>query len=280
MPSCGWCRARAAGRPALCHRGAAANGTDDLLHREAVPASADGERIFNHLGVYAFLEIALVARESVVVINDDVPFDVAAMFGCAALTGIGALPNTAGLLPGQSIIVFGLGAVDLMAGMAAAKVAGTTVIAIDPLPEKQELVLLCGADVAGSPDQDAAAVADHAGDGVDVTTEAVGSAPVVEACLGMLARGGAVVSIGLPNPEQRLTVQALQFAGIGVRLVGSYMGDSVPARDLAACLQLWRNCRLPVELLHTDTRPIAERNEGVDALVDGREVRRLFLIGE
>ncbi|MBC7442148.1 MAG: alcohol dehydrogenase catalytic domain-containing protein [Ramlibacter sp.] len=279
VPSCGQCRACVAGRPALCHRGAEANASGDLLHGEAVLASAGGERINHHLGVSAFSEYALVARESIVVIDDDVPFDIAAMFGCAALTGIGAVLNTARLLPGQSIIVFGLGAVGLMAVMAAAQVAGTTVIAIDPLAEKQALALKCGATVAGSPDQAAALVAEHTGDGVDVAIEAVGSARVMEACLGLLTRGGALVSVGLPNPEQQLTVQALQFAGTGIRLLGSYMGDSVPARDIAAYLQLWRDGRLPVELLHTDTRPIAELNEGLDALADGRVVRRLFLMG-
>ncbi|TFC13068.1 alcohol dehydrogenase [Cryobacterium algoritolerans] len=276
VPSCGECRACAAGRPALCHRGAEANGTGDLLHGTAALTSPNGERINHHLGVSAFSEFALVARESVVVIDDDVPFDVAAMFGCAALTGIGAVLNTARLAPGQSIIVFGLGAVGLMAVMAAAQVSGTTVIAIDPLPEKQRLALKCGADIAGPPEQAVALVAEHAGDGVDVAIEAVGSARVMEACLGLLTRGGALVSVGLPNPEQQLTVQALQFAGTGVRLLGSYMGDSVPTRDIAAYLQLWRDGKLPVELLHTDTRPIAELNEGLDALADGRVVRRLF----
>jgi Zn-dependent alcohol dehydrogenase len=278
VPSCGDCRACAAGRPALCHRGAAANGTGDLLHGEAVLTSSAGERINHHLGVSAFSDFALVARESVIVIDDDVPFDVAAMFGCAALTGIGAVLNTARLAPGQSVIVFGLGAVGLMAVMAAAQVSGTTVIAIDPLPDKQELALRCGADVVGSPDQAAGLVAEHAGDGVDVAIEAVGSARVMEACLGLLTRGGALVSVGLPHPEQMLTVPAVQFAGTGVRLLGSYMGDSVPTRDIPAYLQLWRDGRLPVELLHTDTRPISELNEGLDALADGQVVRRLFVM--
>lgn len=84
--------------------------------------------------------------------------------------------------------------------------------------------------------------------------------------------------MGLPHPDQQLNVQALQFAGRGIRLLGSYMGgDSVPARDIPAYLQLWRDGKLPLELLHTDTKPLAEINEGLDALADGRVVRRLFV---
>ena len=279
VPSCGDCRACDSGRPALCHRGAASNASGDLLHGDALLRTPAGDRLNHHLGVSAFSEYAVVARESVVVIDDDVPFDVAAMFGCAALTGIGAVLNTARLGEGESVIVFGLGAVGLMAVMAAAQVAGATVIAIDPLPDKQALALLCGAHAAGTPDQAAALVAEHAGDGVDVAIEAVGSSRVMEACLGLLTRGGALVSVGLPHPDQTITVQALQFAGVGKRLLGSYMGDSVPARDIPLYLRMWRDGVLPVELLHTDTRPLAEINEGLDALAEGRVVRRLFSTG-
>lgn len=279
VPSCGDCRSCNNGRPALCHRGAVANAAGDLLHGDAVLRTNAGDRLNHHLGVSAFSEFAVVARESVVVVDADVPFDVAAMFGCAALTGIGAVLNTAQLGEGESVIVFGLGAVGLMAVMAAAQVPGTTVIAIDPLPEKQALALRCGADIAGTPGEAAALVAEHAGDGVDVAIEAVGSARVMEACLGLLTRGGALVSVGLPHPDQTITVQALQFAGVGKRLLGSYMGDSVPARDIPLYLGMWRDGKLPVELLHTDTRPLADINEGLDALAEGRVVRRLFAMG-
>lgn len=279
VPSCGSCKACASGRPALCHRGAEANGSGDLLHGEALLRSQSGERINHHLGVSAFSEYAVVARESVVVIDNDVPFDVAAMFGCAALTGIGAVIHSAKVTEGQAVIVFGMGAVGLAAVMAAVQIPGTTVIAIDPLPEKQALALRCGAHFAGSPAEAAGLVKQHSEFGADVAIEAVGSANVMEACLALLDRGGALVSVGLPHPDQKLNVQALQFAGTGKRLIGSYMGDADPARDIPAYIQMWRDGRLPVELLHTDTRPLAEINEGLDALADGLVVRRLFTFG-
>lgn len=278
VPACGTCRACTAGRPALCYRGAEANGSGDLLHGPAVLRTTEGLRLNHHLGVSAFAEYAVVARESVVVIDDDIPFDVAAMFGCAALTGIGAVLNTAAVQEGQSVVVFGLGAVGLMSVMAAAQITGTTVIAIDPLPSKQELGLRCGAHVAGSPEEAAALVAQRTDGGADVVIEAVGSARVLEAGLHLLARGGALVSVGLPHPEQEITTQALQFAGLGRRLLGSYMGDAVPERDIPAYLELWRQGVLPVELLHTDTRPLENLNESLDALAEGRVVRRIFTV--
>ncbi|HWU59694.1 MAG TPA: alcohol dehydrogenase catalytic domain-containing protein [Microbacteriaceae bacterium] len=276
VPSCGTCRACTAGRPALCHRAAAVNNSGDLLHGEALLKTADGERINHHLGVSAFADFAVVARESAVVIDDDIPDAVAAMFGCAVLTGAGAVRNTAALQPGQSVVVFGLGAVGLSAVMAARLAEASAVIAIDPIATKHELALECGASAVGRPEDAARLVAEAAGDGVDVAIEAVGSAGVIASCLELVTRGGAVVCVGLPHPSAQLTVPALQFAGAGKRLLGSYMGDAVPARDIPLYLEYWRQGRLPVELLHTDTRPLAEINEGLDDLAAGRVVRRLF----
>ncbi|MDQ6740055.1 MAG: alcohol dehydrogenase catalytic domain-containing protein [Actinomycetota bacterium] len=276
VPSCGSCRACTAGRPALCHRAAVVNGSGDLLHGEALLKTAGGERINHHLGVSAFADYAVVARESAVVIDDDVPDAVAAMFGCAVLTGAGAVRNTAAVQPGQSVVIFGLGAVGLSAVMAATLAEASAVIAIDPNAAKHQLALDCGASTVGTPDDAARLVAEAAGDGVDVAIEAVGSAAVLVSCLDLITRGGAVVSVGLPHPSAKLVVPALQFAGAGKRLLGSYMGDAVPGRDIPLYLGYWREGKLPVELLHSDTRPLAEINEGLDDLAAGRVVRRLF----
>ena len=132
VPSCGNCRACKAGRPALCHRAAEVNGSGDLLHGEALLRTPSGERINHHLGVSAFADYAVVARESVVVIDDDVPDTVAAMFGCAVLTGMGAVLNTAAVDAGQSVAVFGLGAVGPLRRHGGVPRRGSAVIAIDP----------------------------------------------------------------------------------------------------------------------------------------------------
>ncbi|NMR28716.1 zinc-dependent alcohol dehydrogenase family protein [Crystallibacter degradans] len=276
VPSCGSCRACSAGRPALCHRAAETNGSGDLLHGEALLKTAEGKRINHHLGVSAFADYAVVARESVVVINDDVPDTVAAMFGCAVLTGMGAVLNTAAVQAGQSVAVFGLGAVGLSAVMAASLAGASDVIAIDPNPGKHQLALDCGATAVGTPEDAGRLIAAATGDGVDVVVEAVGSAKVIASCLEHVTRGGAVVSVGLPHPSAELTVPALQFAGAGKRLLGSYMGDAVPERDIPRYLEHWRAGKLPVELLYTDTKPLREINEGLDALASGQVVRRLF----
>ena len=109
-----------------------------------------------------------------VVIGDDVPDTVAAMFGCAVLTGMGAVLNTAAVAAGQSVAVFGLGAVGLSSVMAAALAGASAVIAIDPNKGKHQLAFECGATAVGTPDDAARLVAEATGDGVDVAVEAVG----------------------------------------------------------------------------------------------------------
>jgi Zn-dependent alcohol dehydrogenase len=276
VPSCGRCRTCRAGRPALCSQAAAANGTGDLLHGKALLRGVDGERINHHLGVSAFADRAVVARESLVPIPADIPDEVAAMFGCAVLTGAGAVTNTTQVTAGQSVAVFGLGAVGLAAVMGAALVEAGPIVAIDPIEAKRELALKAGATHAVAPEGLKHLLAELGLAGVDIAVEAVGSARVIEAALGVIERGGAVVTVGLPHPEQTLTVSALQFAGEGKRLLGSYMGDAVPARDIPRFLEDWRAGRLPIELLHTDTRTLEDLNESLDALHSGEVVRRLF----
>lgn len=112
MPSCGHCNPCAGGRPALCEPGAAANGRGELLSG-ARRIFREGEPVNHHLGCSAFAERAVVSRRSLVKIDPDLSFEEAALFGCAVLTGVGGVVNTAGVKAGQSVVVIGLGGVGL-----------------------------------------------------------------------------------------------------------------------------------------------------------------------
>ena len=114
VPSCGHCAPCAEGRPALCEPGAAANGAGTLLSG-ARRLTARGEVVNHHLGCSVFAEYATVSRRSVVKIDPTVPLDEAALFGCAVLTGVGAVVNTAQVRAGASVAVIGLGGVGLAA---------------------------------------------------------------------------------------------------------------------------------------------------------------------
>ncbi|KAK1183943.1 zinc-binding dehydrogenase [Streptomyces sp. NBS 14/10] len=276
VPSCGFCADCAAGRPALCAQAAAANGSGALLHGPSLLTDASGTPVHHQLGVSAFSEHAVLAQESVVPIPRDIPFTVASMFGCAVLTGAGAVINTASLRPGQSTVVYGLGGVGLAAVLGARAAGAYPVIAVDPVPEKRELALQLGATHAYDADEAVEAIHDLTSGGAELAVEAVGSPEVMAECLTAVARGGTAVSVGLPAPDRVLEVPALTFAGEGKSLLGSYMGDAVPRRDIPRFLDLWRAGRLPVERMHTGTLPLTGINTAMEELASGRAIRQVI----
>jgi alcohol dehydrogenase len=265
VPSCGACPECAGGRPALCRRGAASNTAGELLRGGR--RWSDG--VAHHLGVSAFAEHVVVDRASAVVVDRDVPFDVAALLGCAMVTGVGAVQRTGAVRPGQSVGVWGLGGVGMAAVMGAAIAGAHPVIAVDPVESKRRLALELGATQALDPSE--------LGDlRVDLAVECVGSAPVLQAAWGATARGGRTISVGLPAPTAMVSIPVVQLVGEARTLAGSYLGDTAPQRDIPIMVDLWRAGRLPVERLVDGHCGLDGLPEALDALADGALLRRVI----
>ena len=269
VPSCGLCADCAGGEPILCERAAAANRAGELLGGGR--RLQDGAGVVNHhLGVSAFSERIVVARASAVVVDPAVPLEIAALFGCAVVTGAGAVLNTAGTRPGDSVAVFGLGGVGLAAVMGAALAGAHPIVAVDPVAHKRELALELGATEALHPDDVGELVVRHA-------FEAAGHPAVLEAAYRATARGGTTVGIGLPHPSRELTLNALSLVAESRTLKGSYLGSAVPQRDIPLLVSLWRAGRLPVEKLRAGTIGLDGLNGALDALADGEVVRQIVV---
>jgi len=268
VPSCGSCAHCDGGTPALCERGAAANGVGTLL-RGGRRLRRDGAEVHHHLGVSAFSEFAVVDRASVVALPEDVPLPIGALFGCALLTGVGAVHNTVSVRPGDSVAVFGLGGVGLASVLGAAAAGAYPLIAVDPVATKRELALELGATHAVDP-------ADPLPQPVRYAIEAVGSTAVLAAAIAATRRGGTAVAVGLPHPSAELRIPALPIVAEAKTIAGSYMGSAVPRRDVPRLVALWRAGKLPVERLHTGTFPLDEINEAMDRLAEGTAVRQVI----
>jgi len=277
MPSCGHCAPCAEGRPALCEPGAAANGRGELLtgaHR----IQAEGETLNHHLGCSAFAERAVVSRRSLIRIDPALPFDQAALFGCAVLTGVGAVVNTAGVRPGQSVVVVGLGGVGLASVLGALACGASPVVAVDLSEDKLALARTLGpvhtvnAADANAVDQ----VRTLTRGGAEVAIEMAGSARALEAAWKMTRRGGTTVTAGLPPPDATLPVNIVGLVGEERTLKGSYIGTCVPSRDLPRYVALFREGRLPVDRLMSGTLTLDQINAGFDRLAEG-SVARLVL---
>jgi alcohol dehydrogenase len=278
VPSCGHCPPCAEGRPALCEPGAAANGAGTLLSGER-RLHRNGQDVHHHLGCSAFAEYATVSRRSLVKIDKELPLDEAALFGCAVLTGVGAVINTAKVSAGSSVAVIGLGGVGLSSLLGAIAVGARRVIAIDLSDDKLGLARQLGATDtfnASSPnavDEIKAAT----GGGVEFAFEMAGSVRAMDLAYRITRRGGTTVTAGLPPPNHTFALPQVNLVAEERTVKGSYIGTCVPTRDLPRYIELYRRGKLPVDRLMSRRMKLDEINLGFDRLYDGKAVRQVVV---
>ncbi|MBX3648446.1 MAG: zinc-dependent alcohol dehydrogenase family protein [Rhodocyclaceae bacterium] len=278
VPSCGHCGPCAEGRPALCEPGAAAN-TAGTLVSGARRLSRNGTAIQHHMGVSAFADHAIVSRRSLVRIDPELPLDEAALFGCAVLTGVGAVVNTARVPPGSSVAVLGLGGVGLNSLLAAVASGAEKIIALDMIESKLQLARQLGATHAvNAGDKDAIEqVKALTQGGVDYAFEMAGSVAALELAYRITRRGGTTVTAGLPNPQSNWPLQAVTLVAEERTVKGSYIGSCVPSRDVPRYIALYRAGKLPVDKLMSARIALDDINAGFDRLASGEAVRQVIV---
>lgn len=274
LPRCGQCAECATAGRLPCSVGSASNSAGELLGggRRLGRTTAEGtQEVNHHLGVSAFATAAVVDRRSVVPVDDDVPAAIAAVLGCAVLTGGGAVLNAAKPGPADDVFVVGLGGVGMAALMVARAVTSGRVIGIDQLPEKLELALELGADEAVTPEQ-----AGGRGLSASYVIEAAGHPVAFETAVGLTGPGGTTVTVGLPAPDALSRISPLTLTAQARSIIGCYLGSAVPSRDIPRFVELWRAGRLPLERLITRRITLEEINDAMDELAAGRAVRQVI----
>lgn len=276
VPSCGHCNPCAEGRPALCEPGAASNTAGTLLSGER-RIFRDGKPINHHMGCSAFAEAAVVSRRSAVKVDAALPLDEAALFGCAVLTGVGAVVNTAQVHAGSTVAVIGLGGVGLASILGAVASGARRVIAVDLFEDKLALAQRLGAtDTFHAADPDLLQkVKDATQGGVDYAIEMAGAIRAFETAYRITRRGGTTVTAGLPHPTATWPMPTTNLVGEERTIKGSYIGTCVPSRDLPRYIDLYQRGRLPVDRLMSARLKLEEINEGFDRLHEGKAVRQV-----
>ena len=270
LPRCGECPGCATNGRMPCGPGSASNGAGELLGGGR-RLTRDGVPVHHHLGVSGFATHAVVDARSVVAVDDDVPPDVAAVLGCAVLTGGGALLNAAPPEPGQSVMVVGLGGVGMAALLTAVALGGGEVVAVDGVAAKRDQARDLGATTVLDPAELAAR-----GLRCDVVVEAAGNARAFEAAFAATAPGGRTVTVGLPHPDARAEVSPLTLVAEARTVVGSYLGSAVPSRDIPVFARWWREGRLPVEALISSRIGLEDVNHAMDELAAGTALRQVI----
>lgn len=219
----------------------------------------------------------MASRRSLVKVDRGLPLHEAALFGCAVLTGVGAVVNTANVKAGQTVAVVGLGGVGLAAVLGAVAAGASQVIAIDMLEDKLTLARDLGATATIAASADAAEqVRTLTSGGCDVVLEMAGSLRALESAVAMTRRGGMTVTAGLPPPDAALAVNVVALVADERTLKGSYIGTCVPARDVPRYVALYRAGRLPVDRLVSGYLTLDDINAGFDELHAGRAVRQII----
>lgn len=277
LPRCGECANCATDGRLPCIPGSAANNAGTLLEggrrlHGTGDGPADGAEVFHHLGVSGFADHAVINRRSMVPIDDDIPPEIAAVLGCAVLTGGGAVLNAGNPGKGDTVIIVGLGGVGMAALITAVSLGLGDVIGVDAVPEKLQRALELGATAVHSP-QDAV----EAGIKAPVVVEAAGNARAFETAVKLTGVGGTTVTVGLPAPTAEATIAPLGITAEARTIIGSYLGSAVPSRDIPRYAQLYREGKLPVDALISSTIRLDQINHAMDELADGHAIRQVIV---
>ncbi|UIJ57846.1 alcohol dehydrogenase catalytic domain-containing protein [Amycolatopsis acidiphila] len=265
VPPCGRCYFCVRGQTFIC------SGRKRAGELEAGADLRVGDRpVRQGMGTATFAQHAVVPAAGVIPIPEDLPFEQAALLGCAVPTGVGAALNSARVQPGETVLVVGCGAVGLSAVQGAVIAGGSTVVAIDPQPGRRKRALELGAASAHAPEDH---VAPPGGVGFDVAIDAVGRSATVRGAWDAVRRGGRVVVVGAGKADDLVSFSVLELFHEEKRLVGSFYGSSDMRFEVPRLVELWRSGRLDLTALVSDVVPLDRINEAVDRQLAADAVR-------
>lgn len=277
--SCGECPNCLVGMTMHCYDGPDYNFKGSRLDGSTA-ISCDGHPIHSHfIGQSSFATRAVVASRSVMKIDDDVPFEIAAPFACCVITGAGTVLNALEARPGSSLAIFGVGGVG-MSALLAARVAGcATIIAVDVNPDRLALAAELGAThtVRVGDGDTVDAVRSIAVRGVNFAMDCTGVPGVLRQAFDSTAPLGTTASVGSPPMGTEVAIDVIQLIITGRRLIGVADGWSLPNVFVPRLFDLWRQGRFPIDRI-IQTYPFDQINAAVDASAAGEVIKPVVVM--
>ncbi len=272
---CGTCARCALGEEHLCVGTAFVRrpaGAAPRLHR-------DGVAVGQMAGIGALAERILVDERAVTVIPAEMPDELAALLGCAVVTGLGSVFNVARVGAGQRVVVIGCGGIGLSIVQGARIAGAAQVVAVDVSADKLDLASRLGAthgvDASAAGGDAVAAVIAATDGGADHVFEAVGRPATVHQAIAMAAPGRTVYVVGMLPDGASVSVPAAALRRC-ITLTGVFMGAAVPRRDIPAYVELWQRGELDLATMVSDVLPPERVGEGFAALAAGRVARAVI----
>ena len=239
----------------------------------------NGEPVTQGAGTGAFAEFALVHQNQLVKIPEELPFPQASLLGCGTITGAGAALNTAGVRPGETVAVLGIGGVGLNVISGAALAGASRIVAIDTQPKKEQLARKFGATdfIDASAGDSVAALRALVPNGVDHAFEVVGIKATSEQIIKMVRKGGGAYMIGMHPHDKPIDVNVMVDLIVNqISVKGVYMGSTNIKHDIPMYAQLYMQGKLNLDDLISREINISEINEAYKELTGGAIARSVI----
>lgn len=277
-PRCGQCEFCLKGRPGLCRMGAV-HSSENVLLRGGTRLSRDGEAIYHLMGASCFAERAIVSQESILAVDPAIPAQVAAIVGCAVITGMGAVLNCMPDVAGKRVAVIGAGGVGLAAVMAAVWAGANEIIVSDLVAGRLEKAREVGAThvIDSSREDFVERVIEISDGGADYVLEAIGNKHTIRQGFDALRTGGTEVVVGVGRAGEEVSLPINGFVQHDRHLVGALYGSSNTPLQIPEILRMYASGRLPLERLLDRTFSLDEANEAVAHMREGAMGRPVFL---
>ena len=270
-PPCGQCWFCGQGEPWLCERSGEA---------AARPyATVDGQDVYPGLSTGGFAEQTVVSERAVLPVPDAVPLEHAALVGCAVMTGVGAVLNTARVREGQSVLVVGLGGVGLSVVQGARLAGAGQVVVVDRSPDKLELARSLGAtDVLEAGGELSKQVRGLTGGrGADHAFDCVGLAETIRSSWASTRRGGVTTVVGIGGKDSHVSFSPLELFHFARTLQGCVYGSTDPLTDIPKVLDFAAEGRLDLGALISGTVGLDGIDDAFADMAAGKGARTLVV---
>lgn len=280
MPSCGRCRFCVTGQTNLCDNGqylmsgTMLDGTQRLRGRGVGVGAVDLLGTFSQWGV--------IPASCVIVLEDHVPLDAAAITSCGVPTGWGSAIYAAETRPGNAIVVYGIGGIGINAVQGAAHAGAELLVAVDPVEFKRDMALTLGATHAFETAAEAHEFvwSETRGVGADAAIITVGlvDKQVITDGFAMIRKGGRLVVTSVSNPDLMIEIPSFELTLYQKQIVGSLFGSGNPHFDIPKLINLYMGGSLKLDELITRRYPLEQVNQGYDDMLAGLNMRGLLEI--
>ena len=281
VPSCGRCRYCSTGLQHLCDASAGTLGggmITDGTHRHHL----DGEGVTLMAKVGTFSEHAVVAEQSLIKVDDDLPLECVSLVSCGVATGWGSAANRGGVSAGDTVVVVGIGGIGINAVQGARMAGATRIIAVDPVEFKREKAMEFGATHTFASMEDALpAVGEMTwGQMADKVIMAPGvlHGDMMQLGTALAGKGGTIVVTAIaPMTQTHAAVNLFELAMWNKEIKGTVFGSLNPRADIPRLLGMYRDGQLLLDELITNRYPLDEINEGYRAMRDGENIRGVIV---